>query len=525
MTRPSTTERDLPAWVTQHSTDVRPTPLDPERKRALEAENRRLLEADLFESRLRFESTPRVVELQLSNFCNMSCTMCYDGDNPPMVKLDDRLVRYLADHLLPRASVLIPFATSEPLIVTWDITRELAQDYGVELEITTNVQFLDEGKFAELEPHCGVLEFSIDSHVPEVFEAIRLRSRPDKVFENLPVAARLAREHKIKVSANVVMMAENAPYLDETVRYLADAGVPWIHVQKLYYNKPESHLSDPMAHFSREWLDWMKQRCRDVAAEKKVMVDLDFDGREVVDHLPEDIEFRPNRTYDGWIEKLRRHWPGYCPQSVYRLKVDNEGNAYPCCVGDGERLKMGNVYEQPIEEIWNGPSMQDLRRAMLTNDLPKTCERCNFRTGPILGEMEQRPFTTKQRLWLENRRERWTIELLEPAHLARVEEPPLFRWTAPPEPVDHFEVVISVGGEDVDHVFYVPGDQFEFQATREDWDVTVANVAHWWAVYGVAGETQDEDSVRSKTSRALFRHQAIPRVEGSLIDYEHELGI
>jgi len=523
MTRPPTTPRNLPAWVTPNP--ERPTPLDPEHKRALEADNRRQLEADLLEGRLIFESSPRVVELQLSNFCNMSCTMCYDGDNPPLVKLEDDVVRYLSEQLLPRASVLVPFATSEPLIVTWDLTRELAQDYAVELEITTNVQFLDEAKFAELEPHCGVLEFSIDSHVPEVFESIRLRSDTRKVFENLPIAARLARESGIKVSANVVMMAENAPYLDQTVSYLADAGVPWIHVQKLYYNKPESRLSDPMVHFGRDWIDWMKQRCRDVAAEKKVMVDLDFDGREVIDHLPEDTTFRDNRTYDGWVEKLRRYWPGYCPQSVYRLKVDNDGNAYPCCVGFGDRLKLGNVYEEPVEDIWNGPSMQDLRRGMLTDDLPNLCRRCNFRTGPILGEMEQRPFSTSHRIWLENRRERWTIDLLEPAHLARLERPPLFRWTAPPEPVDHFEVVISMGGETVDHVFYAPGDTCEFQVSDADWDVTETNIAHWWAVYGVAGKTADEDTVRSTTSRALFHHQAIPRLEDSKLNYELELEI
>ena len=121
-------------------------PLPRAEKLRLEAHNRNLLEEDLSAGRVEFRSRPRVVELQLSNFCNMSCTMCYDGENPKLLKLDEKLVLALAEDLFPTASVFIPFATSEPLIVTWDLTRKLALAYDVELELTTNVQFLDEKK-------------------------------------------------------------------------------------------------------------------------------------------------------------------------------------------------------------------------------------------------------------------------------------------------------------------------------------------------------------------------------------------
>lgn len=71
--------------------------------------------------RLVFASMPRVVDMQLSNFCNMSCTMCYDGDNPPLEELDTALVERFAAEVLPTASVVVPFAGSEPLILTWDL--------------------------------------------------------------------------------------------------------------------------------------------------------------------------------------------------------------------------------------------------------------------------------------------------------------------------------------------------------------------------------------------------------------------
>ena len=103
-----------------------------EEKLRLEAQNRALLTEDFATGRLVFQSRPRVVELQLSNYCNMSCTMCYDGVNPPIKKLPEPLVERLAAELFPTASVFVPFATSEPLILTWDLTRRLAEQYGDE---------------------------------------------------------------------------------------------------------------------------------------------------------------------------------------------------------------------------------------------------------------------------------------------------------------------------------------------------------------------------------------------------------
>jgi MoaA/NifB/PqqE/SkfB family radical SAM enzyme len=193
-------------------------------KDRLLAANRAQLDQDLLQRRLVFSSMPRIVDLQLSNICNMSCTMCYDGSNPAPKRLDASVLERFAKDALPTTLSITPFSGSEPLIVTWDVTKRLAQKYDLELDIITNAQFLDETKFAELEPHVSSLTFSIDSHMRDVYERIRLRSNPNKVFENLTRAIRLCREHGIEPYANVVFMTENAAFLEETVAFLADEG-------------------------------------------------------------------------------------------------------------------------------------------------------------------------------------------------------------------------------------------------------------------------------------------------------------
>ena len=55
-----------------------------EERNAVAFRNRALLDRDLREKRLVFESRPYEAHVQFSNFCNMSCVMCLDGNNPPL---------------------------------------------------------------------------------------------------------------------------------------------------------------------------------------------------------------------------------------------------------------------------------------------------------------------------------------------------------------------------------------------------------------------------------------------------------
>src|SRR5262245_22568128 len=150
-----------------------------EQKQVRLARGRELREQDFWTGRLEFSSRPLLLHLQLSNFCNMSCIMCWDGNDAPLRKMPDTVLERLEREALPHAVAIEPFVGSEPLIVTWDLALALARRHGLQLDLVTNVQFLDEKKFAELEPHVSYIRFSVDSHIREVYEKIRVRSRPD----------------------------------------------------------------------------------------------------------------------------------------------------------------------------------------------------------------------------------------------------------------------------------------------------------------------------------------------------------
>ncbi|MGF6309918.1 radical SAM protein with 4Fe4S-binding SPASM domain [Bradyrhizobium sp. i1.8.4] len=73
-----------------------------------------------------------------------------------------------------------------------------------------------------------------------------------------------------------------------------------------------------------------------------------------------------------------------------QMIVDSTGAAAPCCYwGAYENLNspVGNVKEQSIEEIWNGPAYQKLRAGMASGDLAAAgCAKCHaVRQGMGLG--------------------------------------------------------------------------------------------------------------------------------------------
>jgi radical SAM protein with 4Fe4S-binding SPASM domain len=494
--------------------------IPPERKRADVDANRARLEQDLWSGSLRFASKPRIVDVQFSNFCNMACTMCYPQGNPPLQKLPDPLVEKLAREVLPTASILVPFAGSEPLIFTWDLTRRLAELFGLELDIVSNVQFLDEKKFAELEPLVTSIRFSIDSHLRDVYEKIRRKSKPDAVFRNLATAARLCREHGIEVQTNIVFMTENARHVDGTIAALADLGIPTFHLLQYHHSDPAGAASDPDTQLSAREIEEIFDRVRAVAAQKRVRVVFDLKTKEIVDHRPTDLRLRANPKNDPWIERFRRYFPGYCLQSVNRIKVNADGSIYPCCVADRDQLNLGNLNQSDFDAIWNGAEAQDLRRAMLTQDLPPLCQVCSFTRGWMLPPQPWLPFIdsfAREVLHVDAAAVAVdpALTLAGPEHQLRDADAPTLRWSfAGPDPRS-WRLTVALGGErrDDDPSFEVAGARREFALPQDAWLRLRPNAGHWWTVFAL-----DEGGRRIRRAadvRVFVRHAGLARVAGS----------
>ena len=59
--------------------------------------------------------------------------------------------------------------------------------------------------------------------------------------------------------------------------------------------------------------------------------------------------------------------------------VNWNGDVFPCgCVVTEEQYRMGNVFEQEFDDIWNGPKYISARKELLgqENDVKTICHIC-----------------------------------------------------------------------------------------------------------------------------------------------------
>jgi radical SAM protein with 4Fe4S-binding SPASM domain len=491
--------------------------------------NRALLDEELLSQRLVFESRPYEAHVQFSNVCNISCIMCWDGENPPAKKMSPELLDKVAAQLAPHLSVITPHEASEPTVVTWDETVKLARDYSVELALTTNVQEFDEEKFFEAKDHLQMVVMSIDSHVPVTFAKIRLGAKVDKIFRNAETIARLCREHGVECIGQAVFMTENAPMMPETIAWLADIGVTAVSVIALNdTNRHSGHL-DAALHFSAEYLGWIKSKCVAVAEEKKIRLGWFLSDYESLDFRDAgSVGLKESRAWnDRWDSLMALRHPGYCRFAYDRLRIEVDGNVSPCGLDSRHELELGSLREQDFDEIWNGPTAQDLRRAHYTWDYPSLCKTCRFSSRV--------PARSGMRFLGDYLRRGWqltaadvpaTLRVEAPEHMVRQSEPPVIR-VIPDLELSSYVVVLSLGGQlaEVDVLEIEPIESLdgalELPFPQRRWEALRSNVGYWWAVIGFCSD-RPAPVVRSSEVRCLIRHEPIARIEGSRLEYPDE---
>lgn len=67
----------------------------------------------------------------------------------------------------------------------------------------------------------------------------------------------------------------------------------------------------------------------------------------------------------------------FCIKPWVHLFVSQEGTVAPCCLTPWDKKQaLGDVNEQPIQEIWNGPEIRSFRKQLLADKPNSKCSQC-----------------------------------------------------------------------------------------------------------------------------------------------------
>jgi MoaA/NifB/PqqE/SkfB family radical SAM enzyme len=316
---------------------------------------------------------PRSLYVETTSRCNSRCETCiltYGGREAPK-DLSYGEFRRILDQF-PVLERVVLHGIGEPLL-----NRELpamighAKSRGAHVLFNSNaITLAPRWQAALVDAGLDELRVSLDGSTRETYERVRGVDAFDKVTANLEAFAAFRRQRgaeRPQVSLWFTGLRENLSELPGLVPIAVRAGAAGIHLQRLVYNglglavKAQSLFGRTTAEHER----WIRE-----TAEAAVAAGIAFSASGAT--TPE-VSLTPHGASTRPWSHCRRPWT-----LVY---VTVHGNVLPCCISpwvadpyDG--IVLGNLFEQPLEEIWRGRGYEEFRGALLTESPPQPCRGC-----------------------------------------------------------------------------------------------------------------------------------------------------
>ena len=345
-------------------------------KSSAEIHNVVLIAEDIMTGRTAWQGKPFHVEISTNNACNLSCVMC---ERPDLSFINGAKLDAIGASVFPAATLITPSATSEPAMGDFDRILDHGEPPALPLTMTPTGTLIPDRHIARLRGRIYKLDFSIDSHIPAVYERIRVGGRYDRMLAGLRRLVALQKEEGFQFTLVVVLMEQNLTTLAGTMAFARREGIGRVRVQKMlpFFREPERF--HPAEHFTPAEIRRYLDDAIEAAVKEGVSLELDLDPKESYPAPQvEEPRVSPPAIVDAFVRGLMHERPGLCVQLATYVRIIPNGNVYPCCRGTDDHLKMGNVFEQSFEEIWNGPEYQKLRQEFLSGDLREGCKRCTL---------------------------------------------------------------------------------------------------------------------------------------------------
>ena len=288
-------------------------------------------------------SKPLTLLLLLNRTCNLSCAFCDLGDVGGSMDLQAQVLPLL-DQAVAIGTELLVLTGGEPLLHPdlFTIVRQ-AKERGMAVNITTNGTLVQRHWQALIHSGLDSISISLDGR-----EAVhdRLRGRPGAYRQALAGLERLARHGGMGVSVYFVVTRENLEELPHVFALSQELGVGF----DFWPVNHAPHLALTASQGGR-YLEILDQ----IAASDAAVA-------QRLDYLRRGLDY-----HAGSLGAVR------CLGLVDQYGVTPEGDLLPCCVWGREELVVGNVFQQPLSELWHGPEARRLRSHLLREGCRAGC--------------------------------------------------------------------------------------------------------------------------------------------------------
>ncbi len=287
-----------------------------------------------------FPKFPLTISLELSNKCNLQCSMCFQSSEAAKKQ------KFVA-------------LTSETI---QKILQECKEKNLPSLILGAGTEFLvskNAPEVIKMLGSCGIMDVFLRTNgILLDAETVKLifAAKVTRVFISLDAATKTTYQ-EIRGSDALTLIENNINHLLNE-RKIRGSVLPIVRVSfvVLDKNKHEQKL------FLEKWKD---------------KVDfVDFQRFQDLTHV------RDKET----IIKDENIINPRCAYPFYSLSIAPDGSVAPCCTFYGKELPVGNIHRQSIEEIWNSKRMNQIRGEISSRKLNDVCKRCLFFRDSVLQE-------------------------------------------------------------------------------------------------------------------------------------------
>ncbi len=282
----------------------------------------------------RIAGRPMNITIEPTNACNLECPVCETGAGT-LGRTTGHMglpqFQTIIDRVASHTNTLMFYFMGEPFLNkhAYEMIR-YAKDAGVLfVETCTNGDFVDSERLVA----CGLdkVSFQIGGLTQATHETYRVRSDLARVLSNLRRTIQLRNERQVPLHVEVgfIVMKHNEHEVGKFAAAMAALGVDSTAV---------IHPSVRTIEQGRQFLPVNRAYWQ---------YDADAFDRGVL---------RPKVLPDH-----------LCPWIHYSIAVHVNGDVVPCCRDPRGEEVMGNLVEQPLEEIWNGARFRAFRERLARN--------------------------------------------------------------------------------------------------------------------------------------------------------------
>lgn len=297
-------------------------------------------------------SAPYRMDLALTYRCNNDCAHCYNARPRDYKEIDTSQWMDILDRLWDVGIPHIVFTGGEPTLRN-DLPELIAhaEKNGQITGLNTNARRLKDRDFLDRLVDSGLdhVQITVESHHPQIHDQM---VRCHGAWKQTITGLRNALGTPLFVMTNTTMLADNSPFLGETLDFLAAEGVPTVGLNALIYSgrgkTVGSGLSEsvltPLLEIARQKTSAAGQRL---------------------------IWYTPTRYCNFDPMQLELGVKG-CTAALYNMCVEPDGAVIPC---QSYYEPVGSLLSDGWDSIWNHPLSRRLRERA---NLPAKCNGCSL---------------------------------------------------------------------------------------------------------------------------------------------------